>query len=297
MPPIVTPHSADPAPPRRVSRSPTGYGAGVAGFGVATAVRRTGHGEYDVSIDPQWRIGTKPNGGYLLAVLARAAVDAVGGKHPHPVATSAHFLTAPDAGPGRVRVDLLRLGRSAAQVRASLEAGGRRCVEALVTCGRLPEGGAPWWSGVPVPELPPEDECVPVPADDPRFPVPLFGAIAVRLHPRSAGFAVGRPSGRGEMAGWVRFADGHDPDPFALLLAADCLPPATFDLGLAGSWVPTLELTVYARAVPAPGPLHARLQARTITADRVDEQCDVWDSTGRLVATGHQLAAVRLPTP
>jgi hypothetical protein len=47
--------------------------------------------------------------------------------------------------------------------------------------------------------------------------------------------------------------------------------------------------------VPAPGPLRARLRARLVIADRVDEQCDVWDSTGRLVATAHQLAGIRLP--
>lgn len=52
---------------------------------------------------------------------------------------------------------------------------------------------------------------------------------------------------------------------------------------------------VYVRGVPAPGPLRARLRAGLVTADRVDEHCDVWDSRGHLVATGYQLAAVRLP--
>ena len=37
-------------------------------------------------------------------------------------------------------------------------------------------------------------------------------------------------------------------------------------------------------------------RARLITADRVDEQCDVWDSAGTLVGTAYQLAAIRLPT-
>jgi acyl-coenzyme A thioesterase PaaI-like protein len=268
----------------------------VARLEVATAVKPTGAGRYEAVLDGHWRIGTKPNGGYLLAVLARAAVQAAGPEHPHPAAASAHYLAAPEPGPAEVEVEALRRGRSAAQFRATLHAGGARCVDALVTCGRLPPAGRlPYWTGVVPPELPAEEACLPVPPDDPRFPVPLFGEVALRLDPASAGFAVGRPAGRGEIRGWVRVSPAP-PDPYALLVAVDCLPPATFDLGLAGSWVPTLELTAYLRAVPVPGPLRVRQRARLVAAGRVDEECDVWDSAGALVATGHQLAAVRLPS-
>ena len=262
----------------------------------ATAVKPTGDDRYEAVLDPHWRIGTKPNGGYLLAVLARAAVDAAGPEHQHPAAVSAHYLAAPGPGPAEVEVEVLRRGRSAAQLRATLHAGGARTVEALVTCGQLPPaGGTPYWTGVEPPDLPAEEACFPVPADDPRFPVPLFSEIALRVDPASAGFAVGRPAGKGEIRGWVRVSPAP-PDPYALLVAVDCLPPATFDLGLAGSWVPTLELTAYLRALPASGPLRVRQRARLVAHDRVDEECDVWDSTGALVATGHQLAAVRLPS-
>lgn len=274
----------------------------MAGFDQATAVhRRTSNAAsigYDAELDPDWRIGTKPNGGYLLAVLARAAVDAASGgdaSHPHPSAVSAHFLAAPDAGPAQVEVEVLRRGRSASQLRASLIVDGRRCVEALVTCSHLSGAGEAWWSDIRIPRLPPEESCVLAPHDGLAFPVPLLKVVEERIDPATAGFAVGRPSGRGEIRGWVRLADGRPPDPLALLVVADCLPPATFELGVLGSWVPTIELTVYVRGVPAPGPLLARLRARLVTADRVDEQCDVWDSAGRLVATGHQLAAIRLP--
>ena len=59
--------------------------------------------------------------------------------------------------------------------------------------------------------------------------------------------------------------------------------------------MPTLELTSYLRALPAPGPLLVRQRARLVAAERVDEECDVWDATGALVASAHQLAAIRLP--
>jgi hypothetical protein len=96
------------------------------------------------------------------------------------------------------------------------------------------------------------------------------------------------------MTAWLRIPPDR-PDPAALLVALDTLPPATFDLGLMSTWVPTLQLTAYLRALPAPGPLRVRQRARLVGADQVDEECDVWDSTGALVASAFQLAAVRLP--
>jgi Thioesterase-like superfamily len=264
----------------------------------ASAVEPLGSGRYGAVLDPGWAIGAKPNGGYLLTILARAAVAeaAMGAVAdlPHPAAVSAHFLAAPDAGPAEVAVEVLRHGRSAGQARATLFAGGKRCVEALVTCGRLQPSAPPYWSSVPVPDLPPERDCVPAPNESPHVPVPIFDEVELRVDPATAGFATGRPAMAGEIRGWVR-PSAAPPDPFAVLLALDILPPATFDLGLLGSWVPTMELTAYVRALPADGPLRVRQRARTVGAERVDEDCDVWDSTGALVGSAHQLAALRLP--
>jgi len=267
----------------------------MAGFSTATTVRRVGDDEYLADLDPLWSIGTKPNGGYLLATMTRAALDVAGPGYPHPGAVSAHFLSAPAAGPVQIRVQPLRQGRSVAQLRTSLYAAGEHCVEALVSCGTLPAAGPARWDGVPAVELPAEEDCLLLPGETPWFPVPLMTVLAQRLDPATAGFTTGRGAGAGEIRAWLRFADGSEPDPLGLLVAADCLPPATFDLDLVGSWVPTLELTVYVRAVPVPGPLRVRLKVRLITEGRVDEQCDVWDNAGTLVATGHQLAALRLP--
>lgn len=271
------------------------------GFDQATAVRRrpaaaaSATAAYDVDLDPAWQIAGKPNGGYLLALLARAAVDAATADHPHPVAVAAQFVAAPAAGPAVVDVEVVREGRSVSQVRAVLTASGQRRVEALVTLGRLTPAAEPWWQDVPMPELPALSECVRAPGPTPPFPVPLLDVVEEWLDPASAGFGVGRPSGAGELRAWVRLADGRDPDPLSLLLAVDCLPPATFDLGVVGSWVPTLQLTAYVHGLPAPGPLRVRQRIRSVGAGQVDEVCDVWDDAGRLVATGHQLAAIRLP--
>ena len=79
-----------------------------------------------------------------------------------------------------------------------------------------------------------------------------------------------------------------------LLVLADAMPPVTLDMGLPG-WVPTVELTVLVRAVPAPGWLVVRQRARLMEDGWLDEECDIWDSRGRLVCQARQLAGYRAP--
>jgi hypothetical protein len=268
-------------------------------FDQATAVvPRDGGLVHDVTVDPGWAIGDKPNGGYLLAMLARAAIVSAstveGLVHDHPVTASAHYLSAPALDPAEVHVEVLRRGRRMSQARARLVQDGTARVEATFTLGRLAADAQPWWTDTTPPDTTPEDACprAATTGQNGMF-LPIMERVEMRLDPAVTGFRERRPSGRGEVRGWFRFADGRPPDPLALLLAVDALPPAPFDLGTVG-WVPTLELTAYVRAVPVPGSLLVRHRAGLVEGDLVDETCDVWDSRGRLVAQATQLAGVRV---
>jgi hypothetical protein len=117
----------------------------------------------------------------------------------------------------------------------------------------------------------------------------FLNRLDLRLDPSCVGWAVGDPSGRGLLQGWLRMADGREPDPLLMLLAVDALPPVTFDLGMLG-WTPTLELSVHVRADPAPGWLAVTHRTRNYAGGLLEEDAEVWDSTGRLVAQSRQLA-------
>ncbi|MGH8963532.1 MAG: thioesterase family protein [Jatrophihabitantaceae bacterium] len=261
-------------------------------FAAVTSVTESRPGRFDAHVNPQWTIGGRPNGGYLLAVLGRAASTA--GPHEHVIAASAHYLHSPDPGPVTIEVEVLRAGRSASQLRTRMLQDGRPCVDALCTTSRLdPDTKAFWDSGLPDAGRP-IDECVRIPGRTPDgTPVAIMDEVDVLLDPDTLGFAAGHPSGRGELRGWLSLPDGERFDPTSLLYAVDSFPPATFEIEPAG-WVPTLELTAYVRALPAPGPVQVLQKAQLIDAQRVDEACYVWDSAGRLVAHGTQLAGVRL---
>jgi hypothetical protein len=248
---------------------------------------------FEGELDPQWTIGGKPNGGYLLAMLGRAATAL--SDHPHVIAASAHYLSPPQPGPVVIEAQLLRGGRSASQVEARMSQDGRRCVQALVTISELEPSVTPFWNhGAPEIGRIAYEDC---PRLIPRLPdgntVAIMEQIEVRLEPESSGFTTGRPSGRGELRGWLALPESEALDPASLLFAVDAFPPATFDIEFSG-WVPTLELTVYVRALPAPGPVNLLQRAHLIDAQRVDESCYIWDRDGRLVAQSAQLAGIRV---
>jgi hypothetical protein len=168
-------------------------------------------------------------------------------------------------------------------------------VEALVTTSELDANGAPHWdSGTPPVSQVAYQDCARL---IPRMPngahVAIMDQVEVRLEPEFSGFMTGRPAGRGELRGWLSLPGGERFTPESLVYAVDSYPPATLDIEFTG-WVPTLELTVYVRALPAPGPVRVLQRAQLIDGQRVDETCFIWDRTGRLVAHGSQLAGIRL---
>jgi hypothetical protein len=246
-----------------------------------------------IELDARWGIGGKIHGGYLLRALAAAAAT---DDHPHPLADSAHFLRAPDPGTADVKVDVLRNGRRVTQSRVSLSQGDL-CVEALVTSGSLSPEAEPFWSDTAPPALPPEAECTEmIPEPAPGWRVGHLEFVDVRCDPDTAGFASGREVTPGRVAAWASMRETGAVDPVLdLLVLADTLPPVTFDLKVPG-WVPTLELTVLVRAVPAPGRYVLEHRAHLLEDGWLDETCDVWDSRGRLVCQARQLAGYRPPS-
>lgn len=246
-----------------------------------------------LELDGSWSIGGKPHGGYLLREMVRPALDET---HPHPLTVSATYVVSPAPGPAELMVERLRTGRRVAASQLHLRQGGEVRVAALLTAGRWTPDAAPHWSSpVGPPLMAALADCPTSPAEhtDGRTVGPL-SHVDLRLDPATAGWAMGTPAGRAVVQGWMRWQDGRDADVADLLVFADVLPPVTFDLGLAG-WVPTVELTVHLRGLPAAGWVRAVQSATLLQDGWLDEECSVWDSQDRLVAQARQLAGYRLP--
>lgn len=260
-------------------------------FDQATAVKRLDEGRYRAELDAGFGIAAALNGGYLMAVLLRAAVDA--SPHVHPLATSASFLRVAKPGPADIVVENRKVGRTVTSSRISLVQDDKAVIDAQVTTGTLDATVEPTWSGPAPTALPPRHECVNFDSRRKRENIANQFADQVEMwfDPATMGWLDGEPGGSPEMRAHFRLREEYEPDAFALALAVDALPPVVLNTGAPG-WAPTVELTWHMRAVPAPGWLAVHGSGRLVRGGWFDEEVEVWDSAGRLVAQSRQIALV-----
>lgn len=255
-----------------------------------TAVNAIGDGSYSAELEAGWQVGGGLNGGYLLGVIGNA-ISAELPTKPDPISVSAYYLSASTPGPATVSTRVLREGGTVATVAADLRQGSDTRITTLATYGSLANLPDVVATTAVEPDLPPRDQCVSNDFAPPelRKVAPLMDRFDMLFDPTCIGWAVGEPSKRGILQAWFRLKDGRDPDPVELLMVCDALPPVSMDFGVMG-WAPTLELTVHVRAVPAPGWLKVSHATRNVAGGMFEEDCEVWDSAGRLVAQSRQLA-------
>ena len=260
-------------------------------FDLATTHRSLGEGRYDTPIEDGWDINGNANGGYLLAIAANAMRAHC--ERAHPISISMHYLSPAPAGGAETHTEVVKAGRRLATVVGAITRDGKDIARSIGTFGDIDSSQGPQFIDLDELQLPAYDDC-PTRAFSGAAPIGLGSRLAMRLHPDDVGFATGNPPGRAEVRGYFAFADDRPVDTLSLLLAADAFPPVMFNLyGMLG-WVPTVEFTVHMRGVPAPGPIACRFRSHVVQGGFWEEDGEMWDSQGQLVAMSRQLALVPL---
>lgn len=253
-------------------------------YDIDTASTPRGDGVRDLVLTDRWNtpIG-KPNGGYILAAMLRGLREEM--QADEPMVAAVTYLASPETGAAELRTSSVRKGRRVQTGGASLWEGDRHIAELLASFGPR-AGGLTQELGTP-PDLPAPDDCV-----DPRSEG-LSGGIFDRVDYRLAsrpGWVDGKPSGDPTFELWQRLAGGREIDMPALAFLCDSYAPPVYEIGVLQSM--TVQLTVHLHRRPSAGWLATRLQTRHVVNGFHEEDCELWDQQGNLVAQSRQLAIV-----
>ena len=256
-------------------------------FARDTAVHPLGEGVYRADVRPDWRV-ERPNGGYVAAILLRAVTAEVGDPRRSPRSVAVHYLRPPGDGPVEAAVAVERTGRSMSAVSARLSQGGEVVALGLVAVGAARDGFALYEA--PAPEVPAPEDCPLAPP--PSFRVRLREQFEIRHAIGPQPFAGGDEAVTG---GWLRLRDHERTDPHVLVQVADAWVPAVFGVADQRIGVPTVDLTVHLRQEVLPddeGWLLVRFRTRLAAGGYLEEDGEIWDRSGRLLAHSRQLAVI-----
>ncbi len=268
----------------------------------ATAVRRLSRapGWYVAELPDHWSYVT-PSGGVLMTVAMRAMVAELDAPELWPVSATTVFCSPVPAGPLEIRVEVLRRGGAASQVRAALSStvAPGPGLEVSATFVRDREG--PDALGIELPAVPRPEDCVRagerVRAAGRRRP--FFDNLDIRLALGAALWEDGWQAGEARQAYWYRYlvpqrAAGRL-DPLALPPIADTMPSAlAHKLGPAERFfAPSLDLTVHFLEPSEAEWFLVDVRCPRARAGYATAAADLWDDTGRLVARATQTMMLR----
>ena len=267
-----------------------------------TAVTRlaAAPGWYTADLPHAWDFQT-PSGGVLMTVAMRAMKAELDDPALRPISANTHFCSPVPAGPLEVRVEVLRKGNVAAQVRAALSSTTMPGpgLEVSATFGRDREG-VDVVDAEPPPVKPPAESTPIVPGIRdfrPRF----LENFECRLGYGAAWWTKGWTPGPARIGRWFRYrvparlADGRF-DPLAIPPIADTMPPALIQtLGPGGPpfHAPSLDLTIHFLEDTTAEWILTWVHARRARAGYATADCEIWDDAGHLIAFATQTMLLR----
>jgi acyl-CoA thioesterase len=270
-----------------------------------TAVSRlsVAPGWYTAELSHAWDFRT-PSGGALMTVAMRAMIEELRDPALRPLSAHTHFCSPVPAGPLEVRVEVLRHGSAAAQMRAQLSSTSMPGPGLEVSATFVRERDGIDVVDTTPPAVPGPDAC---PAIDELAVGPtrqrpaFFRNFDSRLAAGAQWWRDDWTPGAARVARWFRYkipqrlADGRL-DPLAIPPIADTMPPALIQkLGPAHApfFAPSLDLTVHFLEDTSAEWLLTAVHARRARAGYATADAEIWDDRGRLVAFATQTMLLR----
>ena len=259
------------------------------GFDDHIGVKEIAEGRYAAHVSPLYDVVGIPNGGYLMSMMANAALRE--SDQPHPLTLNTHFLSRIESDePVEIEVSQIRPGRRFETFSVALHQNGRERARMLLTSADLDAFVGPTEEAPDRPILNEPHSYPHQGGPESHGPIEITRRFEYRSPISLDQFTMGQERERPiALDGWMKFHDGRRADLISLATVADACPPPIFARH-PFSWVPTIEMTVHFRKAPTGDWLQVRFETNHVQNGLLEEDGYIWDETGDLVAMSRQLA-------
>lgn len=248
-------------------------------------------GRFDCLISEKQWVVSGPNGGYLAALLTRAAEAHLGDPTRQLRSLTVHYLRPPKAEAARIEVTTEQLGRSVAFLRLKMIQNEKLILLATGAWATGREGFD--FLGWPAPKVEPPETCGELSSVREGPSLPIHSQWDIRSATEGAMFGSGQAP---DLCWWIRPPSHRRLDAAMIVAISDALPPPIFVTSVKPMAVPTVDLTVHIRAMLstvewAPGDwVLARFTTQYASGGFLEEDGAFWTAAGVLIAHSRQLA-------
>ena len=252
--------------------------------------------KFIVNPDTNYFVGNTPHGGYLMAVMHKALTSIL--PHSTAISSSVQYLDRIDAKTFELEVETFKTSRGSSSGIVKLKQDNKICTTFTGTCSdfQFMKG----YDGLqkPLPNIFNENDkkdYIKMNYDkiSKGFTPAFIQQLECLIHPDHAWW--NRDSNdKNNEARCSAFLEmqGGIPDQFCLSFYSDILPPVVSNKYGPLGWIPTITLTTHIRQLPSTPELYADFKASDINKGYFEQDCNIWDLNGNLVASSRQLTRI-----
>ncbi len=252
--------------------------------------------KFIVNPDTNYFVGNTPHGGYLMALMHNALTSIL--PHSTAISSSVQYLDRIDAKTFELEVETFKTSRGSSSGIVKLKQDNKICTTFTGTCSdfQFMKG----YDGLqkPLPNI--FNECdkkdyIKMNYDkiSKGFTPAFIQQLECLIHPDHAWWNrdYNDKNNEARCSAFLEMQGGI-PDQFCLSFYSDILPPVVSNKYGPLGWIPTITLTTHIRQLPSTSELYADFKASDINKGYFEQDCNIWDLNGNLVASSRQLTRI-----
>ncbi|OUW91766.1 MAG: thioesterase [Gammaproteobacteria bacterium TMED234] len=251
-----------------------------------------------VNPDTNYFVGNTPHGGYLMAIMHKALTNVL--PHSTAISSSVQYLDRIEAKPFILEVDTFKTSRGSSSGIVKLKQEDKICTTFTGTCSDFEFMKGYDDLQKPLPKIfkdKDKSDYVKMNYDkiSKGFTPAFIQQLECLIHPDHAWW--NREEGSVNTDNEARCSaflemQGGIPDQFCLSFYSDILPPVVSNKYGALGWIPTITLTTHIRQLPSTSEVYVDFKASDINKGYFEQDCNIWDLDGNLVASSRQLTRI-----